>query len=241
MKPELAAAEQEKQNRLMFTKASGSSRIGDHWCQECTQLERFRHTWRTMPLTGTSASRPQPLDVPTQFNLHQTSHAKKAPVKLPALAGTTAAPRVSGSKRENALSDQTGRGHSETSKVPRVSSSNAHADGRDMVRRDAVLSLKKRASPPLPRRPAPPEARRIYLSHLALPDPQGADVRTGAEVVEFYSHHGHSSSVKFFYCLPAKSGLKFRPYDLVRSQGRQSSARLPLPARRCLRNENAAS
>lgn len=76
----------------------------------------------------------QPLELPSSYNLHLTPAAKKAPVKLPALATAAGAQRVSGSKRDGGSDD---RGLSETSKAPRLSSSAAHAahpEGLDMVR-----------------------------------------------------------------------------------------------------------
>ena len=41
------------------------------------------------------------------------------------------------------------------------------------------------------------------------------EVLTGDDVVEFYARRGQDSGVKFFYCVPAPTGLTFRPYDLV--------------------------
>jgi len=41
-----------------------------------------------------------------------------------------------------------------------------------------------------------------------------SQVLTGDDVVEFYARQGRESGSRFFYCLPADTGLKFRPYDL---------------------------
>lgn len=85
-----------------------------------------------MALTGTPSGPLQPLDVPTQFNLHQTSHAKKAPVKLPALGVTAPVPRVSGSKREG--SGDLRHTQNDPLKTMRMShSAAAQGESRDMV------------------------------------------------------------------------------------------------------------
>lgn len=39
-------------------------------------------------------------------------------------------------------------------------------------------------------------------------------VRTGEDVALFYAQYGQQSSVTFFYCKPADTGLEHRPYDL---------------------------
>eukprot|EP00878_Enallax_costatus_P031474 GHUV01034420.1.p1 GENE.GHUV01034420.1~~GHUV01034420.1.p1 ORF type:complete len:647 (+),score=200.09 GHUV01034420.1:874-2814(+) len=40
-------------------------------------------------------------------------------------------------------------------------------------------------------------------------------VETGQDVVAFYGKYGQDSPVKFFYCVRAPEGVRFRPYDLI--------------------------
>ena len=57
-------------------------------------------------------------------------------------------------------------------------------------------------------------ADRSHFDSNAVED-EPPEVRTGDDVVEFYARRGQHTGVKFFYCLPAQTGLEFRPYDLV--------------------------
>ncbi|KAI8468855.1 MAG: dynein heavy chain, N-terminal region 2-domain-containing protein [Monoraphidium minutum] len=74
-----------------------------------------------------------------------------------------------------------------------------------------------RAAPPASPRAAAPGARTaVRAASPAAPDPDRVPgVETGTDAVAFFGRHGQDSPVKFFYCVRAPEGPRFRPYDLV--------------------------